>query len=112
MWLDHRLCWQEQTGVRRRPATGPGTRLLAGRSEPAATASGSGALRDCDVGRARKTAGTEQKNGWMALRSAGWMGLSGVARPEQPASQQSALREPAGAPSHAANARRYARAGR
>ena len=42
-------------------------------------------------GRARKTAGTEQKNGWMALRSAGWMGLSGVARPEQPARQQSAF---------------------
>ena len=60
----------------------------------------------------KKTAGTEQKNGWVAFRSAGWMGLSGAAPPEQPASQQSALREPAGAPSHAANARRYARAGR
>jgi hypothetical protein len=49
-------------------------------------------------------------NTWGSLRQAAsgaWMGLSGAAPPEQPASQQSAPREPAGAPSHTANARHY-----
>ena len=38
-----------------RPATGPGTRLLAGRSEAAAATSGSRAPRVFDLGHARKT---------------------------------------------------------
>ena len=55
---------------------------------------------------------SRRTGGWRSEAPAGWGCPSGVAPPEQPASQQSAPREPAGAPSHAANARRYARAGR
>jgi len=49
----------------------------------------------------------------MALRSAGWMGLSSVARgQEQSRAASSQHSEPAGAPRHAAKARRYAHTGR
>ena len=45
----------------------------------------------------KKTAGTEQKNGWVAFRSAGWMGLSGAAPPwrsRQPVSSQPCVSRP------------------
>ena len=64
-------------GVRRRPATGPGTRLLSGRSEAAAAVSGSGAPRVSTSGTPERQWETEQKGGWVALRSTELLGCTG-----------------------------------
>ena len=60
-----------------RPATGPGTRLLAGRSEAAAAVSGSGAPRVSTLGTPERQRETEQKGGWVALRSTELLGCTG-----------------------------------
>ena len=76
VWVDHRLWAARAAGAcdEDRP---PGTRLLAGRSEAAAAVSGSGAPRVSTLGTPERQRETEQKGGWVALRSTELLGCTG-----------------------------------